>query len=106
LTSREPIKSKTTVGKGETRNATLKIPRKFPIGAGELIITGTGGLQFQARCGTIIYDNRHVILVQTPASTYHPHDTIEARVVVTNENLIPLKSGNLTIEIYVSSFFY
>ena len=100
------IQSTTTVKPGETRNATLTIPREFPIGAAELIITGTGGLRFEERRDTVIYDNHHVVLVQTSASTYRPHDTIEARVVVTNENLIPLESGELTIEIYVSSFFY
>jgi hypothetical protein len=103
---RESIERKTTVNQGETRNAILDIPRGFPIGAGELIITGTGGREFQERRDTIIYDNSHVILVQTPASTYHPHDTIKVRVVVTDENLIPLKRGTLTIEIYVSLFFH
>ena len=105
MTSRAPIEGKTTVERGKTRNAILRIPREFPIGAGELIITGTGGLQFKRRCNTIIYDNHHVILVQTSASTYRPHDTIEAYVVVTDENFIPMDSGEVTIEIYVSSFF-
>jgi hypothetical protein len=83
----------------------LTVPRNFPIGAGKLIITGTGGLQFEERHGVVIYNNCHVILVQTSASTYHPTDTIEAHVVITNEILIPMEYGKLTIEIYVSSFF-
>ena len=104
LTSRAPVEGTTTVERGKTRNAILRISREFPIGAGELIITGTGGLQFERRCDTIIYDNRHVILVQTSSSTYRPYDTIKAHVIVTNKKFIPMAYGEVTIEIYVSSF--
>jgi hypothetical protein len=102
---RRHIEATTTCKPGETRNATLTIPREFPIGAGELTITGTGGLHFEERRDIVIYDNCHVVLVQTSASTYRPTDTIETRIVVTNENLIPMERGELTVEIYVSSFF-
>jgi len=44
------------------------------------------------------------MLVQTSASTYTPRDTIEIRVVATNENLIPIENSELTIEIYVSFY--
>jgi hypothetical protein len=97
---RRHIEATTTCKPGETRNATLTIPREFPIGAGELTITGTGGLHFEERRDIVIYDNCHVVLVQTSASTYRPTDTIETRIVVTNENLIPMERGELTVEIY------
>jgi hypothetical protein len=94
------IEGKTICKPGETRNATLTLPKEFPIGAGELTITGTGGIRFEDKRDIIVYDNRHVILVQTSASTYRPHDTMEIRVVATNENLIPIENGELTVEIY------
>jgi hypothetical protein len=85
---------------GETRNVTLTLPKEFPVGAAEMTITGTGGLRFEEKRDVIVYDNRYVILVQTSASTYHPDDTLEARVIVTDENLIPIENGQLTVEIY------
>jgi len=91
---------------GETRNATMTLPKEFPVGAGELTITGTGGVRFEEKRDIIVYDNRYVMLVQTSASTYCPGDTIEVRVVATNENLIPIESGELTIEIYVSFYLF
>jgi hypothetical protein len=86
---------------GETRNVTLTLPQEFPVGTAELVISGTGGLDFKETRGIILYDNRHMILVQTSASTYRPRDTIEIRVVATNENLIPIENGELVVEIYV-----
>ena len=97
------LEGKVVCKPGETRNATITLPKKFPIGAGELIITGTGGLQFEEKRDVIVYDSRHVLLVQTSASTYRPHDIMEVRVVATTEELMPMESGELTIEIYVSS---
>ena len=85
---------------GETRNATLTVPSEFPVGPGELTITGTGGASFEDKRDVIVYDNRHVILVQASASTYRPKDTMEVRVVVTNEELLPVENGELLIEIY------
>jgi hypothetical protein len=95
---------KTICKSGETRNATLALPKEFPIGAGELTIIGTGGLHFEEKRDVIVYDNCHVMLVQSSASTYTPRDTIEIRVVATNENLIPIENGELTVEIYVSFY--
>lgn len=85
---------------GETRNATFALPSEFPVGAGELTITGTGGVTFEEKRDVIVYDNRHVILVQTSASTYRPKDIMEIRVVATNEELMPVENGELNIEIY------
>ena len=85
---------------GETRNATLALPMDFPVGAGELIVTGTGGVRFEEHRDTIVYDNRHVMLVQASASTYRPGDTMEVRVVVTDEELIPVEKGEILIEIF------
>ena len=96
------VESKIVCQPGVTRNATLVLPKEFPIGAGELIITGTGGLQFEEKRNAIIYDNRHAMLVQTSASTYRPRDTMEIRVIATTEEFMPMESGELNIEIYVS----
>lgn len=86
---------------GATRPVTLTLPKEFPIGAGELTIVGTGGITFEEKRDIIIYDSRHVVLVQTSASTYRPSDTMEVRVVVTNEELMPVESAEIDIEIYV-----
>jgi hypothetical protein len=90
---------------GATCNATLTLPTEFPIGAGELIITGTGGVTFEEQRNVIVYDNCHVLLVQTCASTYRPRDIMDIRVVATNEDFIPIENGELTVEIYVRAFF-
>ena len=74
---------------------------EFPVGAGEITIIGTGGVNFEDKRDVIVYDNRHVILVQTSASTYRPQDVMEVRVVVTNEELIPIETGEVLLEIYV-----
>ena len=95
-----------TMNLGETRNATMTLPKEFPVGAGELLITGTGGLRFEEKRDVIVYDNRHVILVQTSASTYRPSDTIEFRVVATNEELMPIENGECLVEIYVRPAFH
>jgi hypothetical protein len=95
--------SKITCKPGETRNVTLTLPREFPVGAGELFITGTGGIHFEEKRDIIVYDNRHVMLVQTSASAYYPGDTMEVRVVVTDESLMPIENGELLIEIYDAS---
>ena len=68
----------------------MTVPHDFPIGAGKLTITGTGGLRFEEQHDVVIYDNRHVILVQTSASTYHPTDTMEIYVVITMKILFQL----------------
>ncbi|UJR13399.1 hypothetical protein I4U23_000414 [Adineta vaga] len=94
------LEQKVVCKPGETRNATLTLPKEFPIGAGELIITGTGGLQFEEKRDVIVYDSRHVLLVQTSASTYRPHDTMEIRVIATTEELMPIESDEINIEIY------
>ena len=92
---------------GETRNASLTLPSEFPVGAGELTITGTGGVRFEEKRDVIVYEKRHVILVQTSSSTYRPGDTLEVRVVATSEELIPIESGEVLLEIYVChSFIY
>jgi len=91
---------KTMCKPGETRNVTLTLPKEFPVGAGELIITGTGGLRFEEKRDMIIYDNRHIMMVQTSASTYRPRDTMEIRVVCMNEHFMPMESGELIVEIY------
>jgi hypothetical protein len=95
---------KTMCKSGETQNVTLTLPQEFPVGIGQLTITGTGGLQFEEKRDIIIYDNRYVILVQTSASTYRPRDTMEIRVVAMNENLMPIENGELIIEIYVNFY--
>jgi hypothetical protein len=94
------IECTTTVKSGETRNATLTLPMEFPCGPGELTIMGTGGVRFEEKRDIIVYDNRHVVLVQTSASTYQPGDKMELRVVATNEELIPLENDECLIEIY------
>jgi hypothetical protein len=94
------IEGKTTCKPGETRNATLALPMEFPVGPAELTITGTGGVRFEEKRDIIIYDSRHVILVQTSASTYRPGDWMEVRVVATNEELMPMESGEVWLEIY------
>jgi hypothetical protein len=78
---------------------------EFPVGAGELTIVGTGGVSFEEKRDIIVYDNSYVVLVQTSASTYRPGDQLEVRVVVTNEELIPVQNGELLIEIYVCLIF-
>jgi hypothetical protein len=95
-----PIK---TMGEpGKTRKVTLTLPKECPVGAGVLTVTGKGGLQFEEKRDIIVYDNRHAILVQTSASTYRPLDTMEIRVVATNENFIPIEYVELNIQIYVN----
>jgi len=94
------IQGQTTVTPGATRNATLTLPMECPVGAGELTIVGTGGVSFEEKRDIIVYDNRYVVLVQTSASTYRPGDTMEARVVVTDEELIPIENDEVLIEIY------
>lgn len=94
------LSGSTTVKAGETRNATLTIPKEFPVGAGELTIVGTGGIRFEDKRDVIVYDNRYVVLVQTSASSYRPGDDMDIRVVATNEQLIPVESGAMEIEIY------
>jgi len=94
------VQCTTTVPPGTTHNATLTLPMEFPVGAGELTIVGTGGVSFEEKRDVIVYDNRYVVLVQTSASTYQPGDTMEVRVVATNEELIPIESCEVLIEIY------
>jgi hypothetical protein len=94
------LETKIICKSGETRNATLTLPKEFPVGAAELIITGTGGLTFEERRDIIIYDNRHLMLVQTSATVYRPNDIIEIRVVATTEELMPIENGELKVEIY------
>lgn len=91
---------------GQTRNAALTLPKEFPIGGGELTINGTGGLHFEEKRDIIVYDNCHIILVQTSASTYRPDDIMEIRVVATNENLMPIEYGELIVEIYVNFYLF
>lgn len=79
----------------------MTLPKEFPVGAGELTIVGTGGITFEEKRDIIVYDNRHVVLVQTSASSYRPGDKMEVRVVATNEELIPVETAEVTIEIYV-----
>jgi uncharacterized protein YfaS (alpha-2-macroglobulin family) len=76
---------------------------EFPVGAGELTIVGTGGVTFEEKRDIIVYDNRYVVLVQTSASTYRPGDEMEIRVVVTNEELVPVENGEVLVEIYDSN---
>jgi len=99
-------KQKIIINLGSTRNATLTLPLEFPVGAGELTIVGTGGVSFEENRDVIVYDNRYVVLVQTSASTYRPHDTLEVRVVATNEQLIPIENCEVLIEIYVCFYFF
>jgi len=101
-----PKQKSIIINLGETHNATLALPLEFPVGAGEITIVGTGGVRFEEKRDVIVYDNRYVVLVQTSASTYRPSDTMEIRVVATNEELIPLESGEVLIEIYVCCYFY
>ena len=66
-----------------------------------MTIVATGDdVHFEETRQVIVYDNRHMLLVQTSSSTYRPSDTMEIRVVATNENLLPIESGFLNIEIY------
>jgi len=94
------IECMTTVKPGETRNVIMTLPMEFPVGPGELTITGTGGVHFEEKRDVIVYDNRYVVLVQTSASTYRPGDKMEVRVVATDEELIPIEMGEVLIEIY------
>ncbi|CAF0996321.1 unnamed protein product [Didymodactylos carnosus] len=96
------LRTQITVRPSETKNVTLALNRQFPIGVGELIIQATGGLKFTERREVLIYDDRYVLLVQTSSTTYRPNDTVEIRVVATNENMIPIENGEMTIEIYDS----
>ncbi|CAF3744916.1 unnamed protein product [Rotaria sordida] len=98
------IQSTITVKSGETRNATLTLPFEFPAGVGELTIVGSGGIRFKDKRDIIVYDNRYVVLVQTSASTYHPGDIMEIRVVATNEELMPIENGEVLIEVYDANF--
>jgi len=97
------IQCTATVKPGETRNATMVLPMEFPVGPAEMSIIGTGGVRFEEKRDIIVYDNRYVVLVQTSASTYRPGDMMEVRVVATNEELIPMESGEALIEIYDSN---
>ena len=83
----------------------MVLPKEFPVGAGEMTIVGTGGVSFEEKRDVIIYDSRYVVLVQTSASTYRPGDTMEVRVVATNEELIPLENSQVLIEVYVCFLF-
>jgi len=94
------IRGSTTVEAGETRNATLALPKEFPVGAAELTFIGTGGATFEEKRDVIVYDSRYVLLVQTSASSYRPGDDMEMRLVATNEELIPLENSEAQIEIY------
>ncbi|CAF1139103.1 unnamed protein product [Adineta steineri] len=94
------LESKTICKSGETRNATLALPKEFPVGAAELIITATGGLTFEERRDIIVYDNRHMMLVQTSATVYRPSDMMEIRVIATTEEFMPIENGELKVEIY------
>jgi hypothetical protein len=100
IVGQQRLQNTTTVKPGTTCNASLVLPMEFPIGAGELIITGTGGVNFEEKRDIIVYDNSRVVLVQTSASTYRPGDQMEVRVIVTNEELIPVENEQLLIEIY------
>ncbi|UJR33963.1 hypothetical protein I4U23_021379 [Adineta vaga] len=100
LIGQQRISGLTTVKAGETRNATLTIPKEFPVGAAELTIIGTGGISFEDRRDVIVYDNRYVLLVQTSSSTYRPSDDMEVRIIATNEELMPLENSETEIEIY------
>ncbi len=66
-----------------------------------MTIIGTGGVSFEEKRDIIVYDNNYVVLVQTCASTYRPGDKLGVRVIVTNEELIPIENGEVLIEIYV-----
>jgi hypothetical protein len=97
------VQNTTTVNPGTTQNVTLTLPSEFPVGAGELSIVGTGGVTFEENRDIIVYDNSYVVLVQTSASTYRPGDTMDIRVVVTNEELVPVGDGEVLVEIYDSN---
>jgi hypothetical protein len=97
------VQGTTTVNPGTTHNAVLTVPMEFPVGAGELTIVGTGDVNFEEKRDIIVYDNRYVVLVQTSASTYRPGDKMEVRVVVTNEELMPVENGEVLVEIYDSN---
>jgi len=88
---------------GESRNVTFPIPKAFPIGVGELTIQGRGGIEFMEKREVIVYDDRYILLIQTSSSSYRPNDTVEFRVVATDENLIPIESAEVTIEIFDST---
>ena len=94
------IQSQVLVQPGDTRNGTLLVPRDFPLGAGQLTVCGEGGVQFEEKHQVLIYDNRHVLLVQSSASTYRPGDQMKVRVVATDEHLMPMESNELIVEIY------
>jgi hypothetical protein len=79
---------------------------EFPVGAGELTIVGTGGINFEEKRDIIVYDNSYVVLVQTSASTYQPGDTMEVRVICTTEELIPVENDEVLIEIYVCFYCF
>ncbi|CAF0997895.1 unnamed protein product [Didymodactylos carnosus] len=49
----------------------------------------------------IVYDNRYVLLVQTPSSSHRPSEFLEF-VLATNENLMPIERGVVPIAIYDS----
>ncbi|CAF0859596.1 unnamed protein product [Didymodactylos carnosus] len=96
------VQARVTCQPGETKNVSLSLPEHFPIGAGELTIRGTGGIQFSEKRDCIVYDNRYVLLVQTSSSSYRPTEFMELRVLATNENLMPIERGVVDIEIYDS----
>jgi len=97
---------KTICKPGETCQVTLSLPVEYPVGAGELTITVTDGVQFEEKRDIIVYDNRHMLLVQTSASTYRPHDTMKIRVVATNENLMPIEYDELIVKIYINFYLF
>jgi hypothetical protein len=100
MMGQQHIYSTVTVKSGETRNVTMALPMGFPVGPAELNIIGTGGVRWEEKRDVIVYDNSHVVLVQTSASTYRPGDDMEIRVVVTDEQLMPMETGEVLIEVY------
>jgi len=97
----ELIRNEIIVKPGETRNVTLTLTKDFPVGAGELFVRGEGGeVKFEEKHHLIIYDNRHVLLVQTSSSTYRTKDEMSIRVIVTDEHFLPLETEELLVEIY------
>ncbi|CAF3353066.1 unnamed protein product [Rotaria sp. Silwood1] len=100
MVKQKHFKHKITCNPGKTHKATLTLPKEFPLGAGELTLSGTGGLHFNEKHDIIVHDNCHIILVQTSASSYHPGDTMKVRVIVIDEYLRPIEYGEVILEIY------